>query len=531
MLKVVIADDEPRVGMLVRCLIHWDELGLEFSGQCCDGQSAWELIEQIRPDIVITDIRMPVLTGLELVQRTSEKYPEIRFVVISGYRYFEYAQQALKYGVVDYLLKPIDEDELNAILKKICQTHTEQERSRVRTEKIEQNYHSSRRLLERELLRHLMQGDAPEEIARMRREYDDDIPGGLYQAVLVQVDHLAGPESDSEQKNMIMMRVQKTAQELLQTYHAMLCVETEMRLFALLHYPGDDRGGAQEAMSRWMDECRHYINGFAEYTVTMGISCAEPGFDRAGALLREAERAAARKLLEGSGMQLKLSAEERAAEADPGWMQRARQELEKGLEPLRPAALEQAVEENFAQAQQAGAYAWQYAELTRNTLQWFEAGCQARRMPLPQGWAEETWQDCRSAQSLRGLRSLLEQALERALERLLAERRKSEDYPIRVAMEYVQQHYPEKVTLEEAASRSGFNATYFSEMFKRKTGKGFLDYVTEVRMNMAKELLRNTRKTIYEIAEAVGYRDVKYFSQQFTKNVGMKPSEYRKLYY
>lgn len=134
MLKVVIADDEQRVGLLVRYLIHWEELGLEFAGQCCDGQSAWELIEQIHPDIVITDIRMPVLTGLELVQRTSEKYPQIRFVIISGYRYFEYAQKALKYGVIDYLLKPIDEDELNAILRKICQTHVEQERDRVRTE-------------------------------------------------------------------------------------------------------------------------------------------------------------------------------------------------------------------------------------------------------------------------------------------------------------------------------------------------------------------------------------------------------------
>lgn len=531
MLKVVIADDEPRVGRLVRCLIHWDELGMEFSGQCYDGQSAWELIEQIQPDVVITDIRMPVLTGLELVQRTSEKYPQIRFVVISGYRYFEYAQKALKYGVVDYLLKPIDEEELNSILKKISQTHTEQEQTRVRTEQMEQSYHSSRKLLERELLRHLIQGDAPEEMERMRREYDDDVRDGIYEAVLVQVDHQAGRENSSEQNNMIMMRVQKTAQEILRPCHAMLCVETEMRLFALLHYPEADKAVAQEAVNHWMDECRHYINNFAEYTVTIGISHSEPEFSSAGALLREAERAAARKLLEGSGMQLKLSAEERCAEAAPVWMQKAEQIMEKGLEPLRAESLDSAVEACFDLAQQAGAFAWQYAEMTQNILQWFTAGCKALGMDLPQGWNRSVWQDCRSACSLRAMRGLLEQALDRALEQLLAERRKSEDYPIRVAMEYVRRNYSEKVTLEEAASRSGFNTTYFSEMFKRKTGKGFLDYVTEVRMDAAKELLRNTRKAVYEVAEAVGYRDAKYFCQQFTRNVGMKPSEYRKLYY
>ena len=78
---------------------------------------------------------------------------------------------------------------------------------------------------------------------------------------------------------------------------------------------------------------------------------------------------------------------------------------------------------------------------------------------------------------------------------------------------------------------SGFNATYFSDVFKRKSGKNFSDYLTEVRMTAAKELLRNTRKTIYEVAEAVGYKDAKYFSQQFTRYAGMKPTEYRKLYY
>lgn len=120
MLKVLIADDEPRVGQLVKHLIHWEELGLSFVDICRDGRTALERIEQEQPEVVITDIRMPVLTGLELVQQVSERFPQTRFVVISGYRYFEYAQKALKYGVEDYLLKPIDEEELNRTLKKIC---------------------------------------------------------------------------------------------------------------------------------------------------------------------------------------------------------------------------------------------------------------------------------------------------------------------------------------------------------------------------------------------------------------------------
>lgn len=159
MLKVLIADDEPRVGQLVKHLIHWDELGLSFVDICRDGRTALERIEQEQPEIVITDIRMPVLTGLELVQQVTERFPQTRFVVISGYRYFEYAQKALKYGVEDYLLKPIDEEELNRTLKKICDALQTTAVHRAQMEKYEKNYENSQKLLSRDVMARLKAGD------------------------------------------------------------------------------------------------------------------------------------------------------------------------------------------------------------------------------------------------------------------------------------------------------------------------------------------------------------------------------------
>ena len=158
MLKVLIADDEPRVGQLVKHLIHWEELGLSFVDICRDGRTALERIEQEQPEVVITDIRMPVLTGLELVQQVSERFPQTRFVVISGYRYFEYAQKALKYGVEDYLLKPIDEEELNRTLKKICDALQTTAVHRAQMEKYEKNYENSQKLLSRVVMARLKEG-------------------------------------------------------------------------------------------------------------------------------------------------------------------------------------------------------------------------------------------------------------------------------------------------------------------------------------------------------------------------------------
>ena len=109
--------------------------------------------------------------------------------------------------------------------------------------------------------------------------------------------------------------------------------------------------------------------------------------------------------------------------------------------------------------------------------------------------------------------------------------REKERRPVLNAAEYIKKNYSQKISLEEMAEQGGFNMNYFSELFKKETGKTFTAYVTEVRMEEAKKLLRDTDLPVYEVAEAVGYKDSKFFSQQFVKNVGIKPMEYRKLYY
>ena len=121
MLKVLIADDEIKVSKLIQCLVQWDELGMEVIGTVNDGVKAYEMILEKQPDIVITDIRMPGMDGIELVEKVLGRVGSDRkvfFVIISGYSQFEYAQQAVKLGVEDYLLKPIKKKELEAVLHK-----------------------------------------------------------------------------------------------------------------------------------------------------------------------------------------------------------------------------------------------------------------------------------------------------------------------------------------------------------------------------------------------------------------------------
>ena len=119
MLKVIISDDEVKVIQLIRYLVSWDQFDMQIAGTANDGQKALELICAEKPDIVITDIRMPSIDGIQLIQRTLELGIHPFFIIISGYREFAYAQKAISLGVEDYLLKPLKRKELEAVLLKI----------------------------------------------------------------------------------------------------------------------------------------------------------------------------------------------------------------------------------------------------------------------------------------------------------------------------------------------------------------------------------------------------------------------------
>lgn len=128
MLKVIIADDEPKVNLLLQKIVDWEKLGYQIAGTANDGERAFQLIEEEKPDVLMTDIRMPGVDGMELIRRAKELRPDLVFIVVSGYRQFEYAQTALKYGVTDYLLKPVNAEELTQLLIRIREEEEKKKR-------------------------------------------------------------------------------------------------------------------------------------------------------------------------------------------------------------------------------------------------------------------------------------------------------------------------------------------------------------------------------------------------------------------
>ena len=199
MLTVLIADDEENVGQLIKALINWKELDLQLLQFVNNGKDAFNLICAQNPDIVITDIRMPIMDGLEIIRESRKMNLDTKFIFISGYRLFEYAQNAIKYGVEDFLLKPINQAELNGALRNICEEKHKLLKQQDDQKQIQSVLKKSRNILYDELLQSLLRkGPQTGGVEEVNRQYHLHFTDSYYQAIVLQLDKT---NQDTEYKN------------------------------------------------------------------------------------------------------------------------------------------------------------------------------------------------------------------------------------------------------------------------------------------------------------------------------------------
>ncbi len=211
MLKVLIADDEEKICQLIEKLIDWQALDMKLSGVANNGIEALERIEALSPDVVITDIRMPGYDGLDLVKKTRELNVGVEFVIISGYRHFEYAQTAIKYGVSDYLLKPIKKQELTETLEKIRVRYNEKSEQLTYEERVRLARKSDAERLRTTWFSNVLYRDRSEQdcssLEEINKQYYYQLKQGCFQIVCVKFDGISMPD----EKNLEFL-TEKTTQ-------------------------------------------------------------------------------------------------------------------------------------------------------------------------------------------------------------------------------------------------------------------------------------------------------------------------------
>lgn len=527
MLKVLIADDEQLICRLVQILADWDALGMEVAGTAENGLEALEKIESLQPDILITDIRMPGLSGLELIARAKERKPDLEVIIISGYAHFEYAQSAIKFGVGNYLLKPIKKEELMSTLRMLGDRCLERRAGKQKDSLSRESRRRDRERIRAGLARDVLNRETGElTAARLREEYYFDCPGEYFRVFLLKID------CDRDELGPAAVRlVKEKAKEVLipPVERTGVCTAFEFEEFlgcGVVNYSREQREELKRAFRDGINEldARKSLFGPAEFTLVLGNET-----DSAAGIPESAERArriVPERWISGTGKVLETMPEGCGDRRE--LLEAYGRRIRNAVEQMDEAEGRRAVLElkNGLMAQK-GVCGRDVLETVTSAGHLFVSRLETVRM-------EECLLDfsgrisqCSSADQVFGALETMQASL---MNDIVTVRRNEALRPVRVAKQYVREHFREPITLEDVCEAAGFSVSYFSALFKKETGEGFSKYLVRVRMEEAKNLLRETNLPVAEICSRVGYSDRKHFTSVFHKFTGLNPGEYRKLY-
>ncbi|OMF22889.1 hypothetical protein BK133_25205 [Paenibacillus sp. FSL H8-0548] len=519
MYKVIVVDDEPRVRRGLQALIPQLDTDWSVAGSANNGIEAIELVRKETPDLVITDIRMPLMNGLDLLSALKE-YP-VHVVILSGYGYFEYAQTAVKFGAFDYLLKPVKPAEIKSVLQRV-KANKQVEGSVAAILPSPVNYSKWwRDWLSSE------PGEAEEYKEKLREQLPKQ--AASFQLVALEIDRYDDLMMDDQwgDKQLVLFAVRNVVHEILPELGA----DSSTFLFSSgpqLFYLINDGICSHEQSTRLMEEVRKWV----KISISIGVSAKVVAFEELPAGFWQAKEALQNKWIYGDGI---VSAYE-----DVAMMNRR--------EPGYPAELDEAIVRAVRSGEQTNAIYGLTSFMERIKegsipFRLFRRFCLQllasifrivyehklneiilRQMNKPQDLFHRDF----TAEEFVDFMSELIGAVIKSMEWSTQQK---QNRTIEKVIDFIRKNYTKDISLDDIAVQAQMSSNYLSTFFKQETGETFIEYLTRLRVDKAKTLMMNAQLRLYEIAQMVGYQDVKYFSRLFKRMVGVTPAEYRQFFY
>ena len=520
---ILLVDDEEEVIQAIIRKINWEELGFSVVGYADNGIKALEMIEESQPDVVMTDIKMPYMDGMELCSHIRREYPAMKIVLFTGFDEFEYAKEAVHLEVEEYILKPVNSVELINIFTKL-KIKLDQEISERRSmEKLEHYYTESLPLLQANFCSTLIEGRIHEdELQKYLSDYQISLPGPLYCCLVI---HMSSSQIPENMNSLFLAAsVQKQAEDRLGKRWKAKCFPYlgNSVLFAQINNENE--------IAELTDDCDRfckYVNRMMGTVVTVGIGqvCSQI-LDLAQSYNAAREAVSYRAVYGASrAINIKEIAPKESCFTND-------MELLNLFKKIRLNSEEEIVE---AVDQYIESISFPLKSLQQHHVVIMELVTALFRFSVNNDIAAEGVGG--DIGILYGkLLELEPDALRKWLtdislcfsENLVTARSRSTQSFVSKAKEHVRSQYADvQLSLAQICERLGVSNSYFSTVFKKETGKSFVSYVTDYRMEQAARLLIETNEKSYVIAQKVGYTDPNYFSYVFKRKFGVSPSKYR----
>ena len=541
MYKLLIVDDEPTVRFGLRSYFDWSSYGIEVIGEADDGDVALEMIEKEQPDLILTDVRMPNMDGLALSRQVSALYPQCKIMFVSGHGDADYLKSALKVNAVDYIFKPVNLQELSAVITRVVADLDTERVERRHKQEMQVKLNEGMPLLREKLLLSLISGSASKPELHERIQFLGlDLPvDASYWVMVVSVDDRAevmGHRSERD-RQLLWYSILNIYQELIDTHLRGYAFEYQVGEFVGVlraDIAGGTASDAAEALLALAGNVRENLERWLKIGVTIGIGDQVNTLSDVTYAYKQAREAADHKWYLGKnriitmdGLEYPQLDADRMNKYDPVHTE----QLISALKAADSDKLKQVLDPIFADLNRARRDGLKYG---RNVCQQIvlavgqlllELGVQSPELEA----AESTlWEALFEKETSDEMRHLIESYLSAVCERIGEKRTGKMANLIERVRAVIEENYSDaSLTMADIGKAVYLTPTYVSLLFKQETGQTLNEYLTQVRVDKAKELLRDPQYKFYDICYAIGYTDPSYFTKLFKKVTGVTPSVYR----
>ncbi len=525
-IKVMIVEDEPMIRKGIATVLPWKELGCEVIALASNGQEGLEKSEEEAPQLIISDIRMPIMDGLEMIEKISGKLPDTQVILLSGYKEFEYAQRAIAYGVSEYILKPVNQKELIEAVKRSVQVLRDKEKELKEKELLAARVRESLPILrDRFIQQMLFSGiDSTYHVAEKMEYFQISI--SRFAIIMAEIDSFHELESSFTEDDIQILLFMITEQmEDLQDCYRLKIIPFQHgnAVYAIVSVTGTT---TMENLLEYGHALTEQVNEKGKFHISVGISSIYEGAEGVRKARGEAEKCVKQGYYLGTGSVV------------------CTDDL---ILPVPSSGIAEIETEPFFEAVRQGN---NITEKAAELVSALDSGTNIMTVKMVS--TEVITKGLRILMEEFGEDKILSEYLDKAMERLfcarqiynytdilteagewienyLEERQSSRTgYLMDQAIAFMKENCSRDLSLEEVAEHVYVSKWYFSKLFRKEQGEKFSDYFSRLRMEQAAKIIReNPSLKNYEVAEQLGFNDVRYFSQLFKKRIGKTPSEYR----
>lgn len=522
MYKVLLVDDEELDLEGMRRFIPWSDLHMELVGSVNNALSACEIIKSEDVDILVSDVNMPYMSGLELARIALEHKPNMRIIFVSGYQEFSYVQQALLLKAYSYVLKPMNDRELVASLIKVKRDLDEENKQR----EVEMAYQEMIPIVKSDFLIRLLEREESEELlSKMSISYEFDQLKWPVRVAVMELDNISWRQAGSlsSQRELARIFMQRIQEAINDSGSGMLpyCKLSSQRVAILL-----EDSDATPTISTLMDSVQQHLMT----SMTTGIGEPVRTLDQLHLSYRQAVEAVEGKMFLGKGSIIKHE----DVSAEPGLLDARMLDermnvLLKAMEDYELVQICDELEKLFGSIRSLRSR-FTVHNMSNYIIWKLEQYLSSRNEDLFDllGMDIHHLDILMQFETVSDIRSWFIQRIFEISERLYEKSNSKDSKFIRSVIQTMKERMSENITIKDIAQHFSFSPSHIGFLIKERSGNTFNELLVQLRMEKACELLKQPGLKVYEVADQVGYRYLPYFSRQFKEKFAMTPMEYRK---